>query len=74
MFVIYILPTAVEAVPWGTRAVLSQLVTLVTYVKYLNSDLIINIWKKKKTEMEKKREELGWMKDFKEEGRNKNIC
>ena len=30
------------------RAVSSQLVTLVTYVKYLNSDLITNIFKKNK--------------------------
>ena len=67
MFVIYILLIAVKAVLWGTRAVLSQ---LAPYAKYLNSELIINIWKK--AEMEKERE-LGWMKDSKVEGRDKNI-
>ena len=47
LFIIYILPITVEAILYDTRAVSFQLVTLVTYVKYLNSDLIINIWKKK---------------------------
>ena len=63
-FGIYILPISVEAIPWGTRAVLSQLVTLLTY-------LIINIWGKK---MEKERKELGWVKDFKVENRDKKLC
>ena len=58
MFVIYILSVAVGAIPWGARAVSSNLVTSVTYVKYLNSDLIINIWEKK-IKMERNREELG---------------
>ena len=56
MFITYILPIKVEAIPWDTRADSFQLATLVTYVTYLNSDLIINIWKKK--EIEKEREEL----------------
>ena len=55
-----------------TRADSLQLVSLVTYVKYLNSDLIINIWRKK--EMEKEREELDWMKDFKVERRDLKLC
>ena len=71
---LYILPISVEAIPWATRAVLSQLVTLVSYVKCLNSDLIINIWKKKKTEIEKETKEVGWMKDFKVESRDKKLC
>ena len=58
---IYLLPIAVEAIPWGTRAASSQLVTLVTYVKYLNSDLIINIWKKN-IEMEREEKEIVWIK------------
>ena len=29
---------------------------------------------KKETEMEKEREELGWIKDFKVESRDKKIC
>ena len=70
---LYILPISVEAIPWATRAVLSQLVTLVSYVKCLNSDLIINIWKKK-TEIEKETKEVGWMKDFKVESRDKKLC
>ena len=44
MFVIYTLSIALEAIPWGTRAVSSELVTSVAFVKYLNADLIINIW------------------------------
>ena len=44
--VIYISPIAVRAIPWETGAASSKLVTQVTYVKYLNSDAIINIWKK----------------------------
>ena len=55
-----------------TRADSLQLVSLVTYVKYLNSDLIINIWRKK--EMEKEREGLDWMKDFKVERRDLKLC
>ena len=47
LFVIYILPITVEAIPWGIRAVSSQLITLATYVKYLNSDLTISIGRKK---------------------------
>ena len=40
---------AVETISWSTRAFPSELVTLVTYTKYLNpDDLIIDIWKKKK--------------------------
>ena len=46
MFIIYILPITVEAIPWSTRTVASLLVTLAIYVKYLNFDLIINIEKK----------------------------
>ena len=72
LFIIYILPITVEAIPWHTRADSLQLVSLVTYVKYLNSDLIINIWRK--TEMEKEREELDWMKDFKVERRDLKLC
>ena len=64
MFGIYFLPISVEAIPWGTGEVSSELVTLVTYVKYLNSDLIINIWEKKK-KMERNREELGQSRDMK---------
>ena len=44
MFVIYTLSIALEAIPWGSRAVSSELVTSVAFVKYLNSDFIINIW------------------------------
>ena len=53
---------------------------IVTYVKYLNSDLVINIWKKKekkkknKTEMEKVSEKLCWMKDLKVESRDMKLC
>ena len=72
LFIIYILPITVEVIPWHTRADSLQLVSLVTYVKYLNSDLIINIWRKK--EMEKEREELDWMKDFKVERRDLKLC
>ena len=61
MFVIYFLSIAVEAIP---KAVWFELITLAAYVEYLNSDLIINIWKKK-TEMEKESEELGWSRDVK---------
>ena len=32
-----------QAAPWDTRSVTSQLVALVTYVKYLDFDLTINI-------------------------------
>ena len=35
------------AIPQGIRPVTSQLVTLATYVKYENLDLIIDIWKRK---------------------------
>ena len=35
-----------EAIAWGTKAVSSQLVTLVSYEKYPNSVLIISIFKK----------------------------
>ena len=70
---IYLLPIAVEAIPWGTRAASSQLVTLVTYVKYLNSDLIINIWKKKHRNGERrKRNSLN--KGFKAESRDVKLC
>ena len=62
MFVIHLLPITVEAILWDTRAVSSKLVALVTYIKDLNSDLIIDIWKKKKKKMEKQGEELGWIK------------
>ena len=48
MLVIYILPIAVEVISWCTSAASSQLVTLVTNVKYLNYDLIINISNKAK--------------------------
>ena len=76
MLVIYILPIAVEVISWCTSAASSQLVTLVTNVKYLNYDLIINIWNKakKKTEMEKEREELDRMKDFKVESKDVKLC
>ena len=51
---------------------------IVTYVKYLNSDLVINIWKKKKKkkkpEMEKVSEKLCWMKDLKVESRDMKLC
>ena len=32
---------------------------IVTYVKYLNSDLVINIWKKKKKKKKKKKNRNG---------------
>ena len=72
MFIFYIFPKTAEVIPWDTRAVSFQLVTLVTYVKSLNSDLII-IWKKK-TEIEKEWEKLGWIKDFKVESRDIKLC
>ena len=59
----------VKTIPWSTRAVSFQLVALVTYTNYLNSDLVIDIWKKE-AEREKEREDLGWMKDFKVEIRD----
>ena len=68
MFVICILSIAVESILWETRVASFQLLTLVTYVKCLNSDLMIHISKKLKTEMEETEKEikkLCWMKDFK---------
>ena len=59
MFIIYILPITVVAIPWDTRADSFQLVTLVTYVKYLNSDLIINISNKTKEKQKLRKEENG---------------
>ena len=47
----------VEAISSDIRAVSSELVTSVSYVTYLNFDLMINIWEKK-TEMERDRETL----------------
>ena len=55
MFIIYILPLTVEDIPWGTRAVLFQSITLVTYVKHLNLDILINISKRTKRNGEKER-------------------
>ena len=51
----------VEANSWDTRAVPSQLVTLVTYVKYVNSDLIINIWQKSSHGERKKKNYVQWI-------------
>ena len=58
------LPIIVEAISWRTRPVASQLVTLVTYVKYLNFDMIINIEKWKKIDARRKERHVNWMKDF----------
>ena len=52
-FSVYILPTTLEAIPWGTTPSTSQLVTLVTYVKYLR--LNDSYLKKKKKEERKDR-------------------
>lgn len=35
LFVTYTLQMAVEIIPWGTRVVLSKLVTFIAYVEYL---------------------------------------
>ena len=43
IFLEYILPATLAAFPSGTRPVMFQFVALVTYVKYPNLDLIINI-------------------------------
>ena len=48
----------VEAIPWGTKVISFRLVTLVASVKKLNSDLIVNVWKR--TEMDQERDELEW--------------
>ena len=66
-----IVSVPVEADSWDTRAVPSQLVTLVTYVKYLNSDLIINIWQKSSHGERKKRIMFN---EFKEERRDIKLC
>ena len=43
-----------------------------TFLKYLNLDLIINIWKRKKTR--KKGRDLNWMKGSKLESRYLKLC
>ena len=58
MFARYFLPVEVEAIPWGTKVISFRLVTLVASVKKLNSDLIVNVWKR--TEMDQERDELEW--------------
>ena len=45
----------VKTIPWSTRAVSFQLVALVTYTNYLNSDLVIDIWKKRSRNRERER-------------------
>ena len=62
LFLIYILPLTFVNVPWGTAAVWFQPVTLTTYVKYLNSDLITNVWKKRKKNKKWRMRELNLFK------------
>ena len=54
-----------QAAPWDTRSVTSQLVALVTYVKYLDFDLTINICKRRKRKGER---------DFEFESRYVKLC
>ena len=58
IFLIYILSTTLATIPWGTRPVTSQFVAWVIYVKYPNTDLITNIWKRKKGREKRKRFKL----------------
>ena len=74
MFVIYLLPITVEAILWDTRAVSSKLVALVTYIKDLNSDLTIDIWKKKKEKNGETRRRIRLNKGFKVESRDMKLC
>ena len=70
IFLVYILPATLAAFPSGTRPVMFQFVALVTYVKYPNLDLIINIWKRKKRQRKKKE----WIENFKIENSYLKLC